>query len=389
MSRKRSGCAGGAELLPGEPLERRRELREMPRALRERPQDEQEEDRRSRRRRRRGCGCRSRARRRRRRAARRGSRCPETIASAERDHEQDQHVGVAQRAAARDRVAGDQRRRAISPAARIAVSSGGNRPATISTRAILYPRAVMRVLILGGDGYLGWPTAMRFSDARPRGFGRRQLLPAPLAHRELDRFADPDRLAGRSDRGLARGLGQRDPAVRGLDRGLRLPRRGDRRDPARGDRPLRRAALGAVLDEVARDRGRDPVHERDRQPQPAVRDPRPRARLPPGQARDDGRVRDPEHRHRGGVHRDRAQGTQGHAAVPEAARARSTTSRRSTTRTTSTSPAGSGACAPPTSTRASSTGSRPTRPPATSASSPASTTTSTSARCSTASACRR
>ena len=28
----------------------------------------------------------------------------------------------------------------------------------------------------------------------------------------------------------------------------------------------------------------------------------------------------PEHRHRGGVHRDRAQGAQGHAAVPEAAR---------------------------------------------------------------------
>jgi UDP-sulfoquinovose synthase len=26
-----------------------------------------------------------------------------------------------------------------------------------------YPAAVMRVLILGGDGYLGWPTAMRFS----------------------------------------------------------------------------------------------------------------------------------------------------------------------------------------------------------------------------------
>ena len=24
-------------------------------------------------------------------------------------------------------------------------------------------RAVMRILILGGDGYLGWPTAMRFS----------------------------------------------------------------------------------------------------------------------------------------------------------------------------------------------------------------------------------
>src|SRR5919198_3964894 len=29
--------------------------------------------------------------------------------------------------------------------------------------AVRYPRAIMRVLILGGDGYLGWPTAMRFS----------------------------------------------------------------------------------------------------------------------------------------------------------------------------------------------------------------------------------
>src|SRR6478672_1014385 len=28
---------------------------------------------------------------------------------------------------------------------------------------VRYPRAVMRILILGGDGYLGWPTAMRFS----------------------------------------------------------------------------------------------------------------------------------------------------------------------------------------------------------------------------------
>ncbi len=29
--------------------------------------------------------------------------------------------------------------------------------------AVLYPLAAMRILILGGDGYLGWPTAMRFS----------------------------------------------------------------------------------------------------------------------------------------------------------------------------------------------------------------------------------
>ena len=54
----------------------------------------------------------------------------------------------------------------------------------------------MRILILGGDGYLGWPTAMRFSARRARGLDRRQLLPPPLAHRALDRLADPDRLAG-------------------------------------------------------------------------------------------------------------------------------------------------------------------------------------------------
>ena len=49
------------------------------------------------------------------------------------------------------------------------------------------------------------------------------------------------------------------------------------------------------------------------------------------------------------------------AAVPEAAGLAATTSPRSTTATTSSSPAGSGACAPPTSTRAWSTGSTPTR----------------------------
>jgi UDP-sulfoquinovose synthase len=32
-----------------------------------------------------------------------------------------------------------------------------------SVRPFRYPAAVMRILILGGDGYLGWPTAMRFS----------------------------------------------------------------------------------------------------------------------------------------------------------------------------------------------------------------------------------
>ena len=73
---------------------------------------------------------------------------------------------------------------------------------------------------------------------------------------------------------------------------------------------------------------------------------------------------------------------------PEAARAPSTTCPRCTTATTSCSPVASGVCGPPTSTRASSTARRPTRPSCTPSSPPASTTTGCSARCSTASACR-
>src|SRR3954471_6030150 len=28
---------------------------------------------------------------------------------------------------------------------------------------VRYPRAIMRILVLGGDGYLGWPTTMRLA----------------------------------------------------------------------------------------------------------------------------------------------------------------------------------------------------------------------------------
>ncbi len=69
--------------------------------------------------------------------------------------------------------------------------------------------------------------------------------------------------------------------------------------------------------------------------------------------------------------------------VPQAARAPSTTCPRSTTATTSSSAAGSGACAPPTSTRASCTARTPSRPSSTRAWPPASTTTACSAPCST------
>ena len=61
----------------------------------------------------------------------------------------------------------------------------------------------------------------------------------------------------------------------------------------------------------------------------------------------------------------------------------STTSPRCTTATTSSSPAASGACGPPTSTRASCTAQRPRRPSSTRGWRPASTTTTCSARCST------
>ena len=144
--------------------------------------------------------------------------------------------------------------------------------------------------------------------ARPRGFRRRQLLAAPLAPRAIDRLADPHPVPRGADRGVARGVRARDHALRRQHRGRRIPGPRGRRDAARGGGPLRRAALGALLDDVAPPRGRDAVHERDRQPQPAVLDARPRARLPPREARHDGGVRHSQHRHRRGLHRDHHKG---------------------------------------------------------------------------------
>ncbi|CAA9478731.1 MAG: UDP-sulfoquinovose synthase, partial [uncultured Solirubrobacteraceae bacterium] len=170
-----------------------------------------------------------------------------------------------------------------------------------------------------------WRRLPRLADrdavlgSRPRCRDRRQLLAPPLASRALDRLADPHPQPGRPHRRLARGLRQGDPGPRGQHRGRRVPRPRRRADRARRGGPLRRAAVGPLFDDLPPPRGRDPADQRDRQPQPAVVAARPRAGLPPGQARDDGRVRDAEHRHRRGLHRDRAQGAQGHPAVPEAA----------------------------------------------------------------------
>ena len=188
----------------------------------------------------------------------------------------------------------------------------------MSRPSVTLPRP-MRVLILGGDGYLGWPTALRFSArghevAVVDNFSRRRWV-GESGSDSLTPIAD---LEARIE-AWRETSGKQIQQLRRLGRGRRFPRRSRRRDPARGGHPLRRAALGALLDDLARARRRDPAHQRDRQPQPALRDARPRPRLPPGQAGDDGRVRPAQHRHRGGLHRDRAQGAQGHAALPEAA----------------------------------------------------------------------
>ena len=71
----------------------------------------------------------------------------------------------------------------------------------------------MRILILGGDGYLGWPTAMRFSARGHEvsivdNFSRRRWH-----HEHGDRLADPDPRAGRArSRPGSEVSGQRDPA---------------------------------------------------------------------------------------------------------------------------------------------------------------------------------
>ena len=178
----------------------------------------------------------------------------------------------------------------------------------------------MRILILGGDGYLGWPTAMRFSNRGHEVHVVDDYL-RRRAHAEAGTdslVADPSgpprarrRVEGR-DRQGDRVHGRRPVRLGG--HGAGVPR-----VPAGGRRALRRDALGAVLHEGPRARRVHPDEQRGEHAQRAVRDRGVRARGPPGEARHDGRVRDAEHRHRGRLHHDRAQGPVGHAAVPEAA----------------------------------------------------------------------
>ena len=205
----------------------------------------------------------------------------------------------------------------------------------------------MRILILGGDGYLGWPTAMRFSA-----HGHEVSVVDNFSRRRWHHEHSTDSLTP------IRSLGERIDAWRELT-GNEIRRYVgdiedgefiDRSSPRRCPRPSSTTASSPRrrLDDARARRGRDPVHERDRDAQPAVLDARPRPRLPPGQARDDGRVRDARtSTSRRGSSRSSTTGARTRCRS-RSCPARSTTSPRSTTRTTSTSPAGSGACARPT-----------------------------------------
>ena len=86
-----------------------------------------------------------------------------------------------------------------------------------------------------------------------------------------------------------------------------------------------------------------------------------RARVPPREARHDGRVRHAQHRHRRGLHRDRPQRAIRLPAVPEAAGQLLSPVEGARLAQHPLRLPGAGACAPPTSTRASCTASRPRR----------------------------
>ncbi len=175
-------------------------------------------------------------------------------------------------------------------------------------------------LVLGGDGYLGWPTALHLSalghevavndNFARRGYdeemGVESLVPICTLEERITAWTEVER--------------QDDQELRRRSVRCRVRPRDGRRLQARHDRPLRRAARRALLDDRPGALHLHADQQHRRQPECDVRDRRHRSRHPPGQARDDGRVRNAEHRYRGGLARGRAQRPQGPHDVPEAAR---------------------------------------------------------------------
>ena len=180
-------------------------------------------------------------------------------------------------------------------------------------------RVRMKILVLGGDGYLGWPTALHLS-AR----GHDVTVVDNLVRREYDREMGVDSLvpiAPLEDRV------SRWKKVSGHSVDVRI---GNLTDAAFTYGVVAEAKPDAIV-HFGEQRSAPVLHDRPRarrlhtseqrrgQPQRDVRDPGDRPRHPSREARDDGRVRLPQHRHRRGLHRDHPQGPHRRAALPEAA----------------------------------------------------------------------
>ena len=150
----------------------------------------------------------------------------------------------------------------------------------------------MRVIILGGDGFCGWPTALHLS-AR----GHEVAIVDNLSRRNIDNELEVESLTP------IRPMGERLQAWREVSGTAdRVPpgRRGPELPPpadavprlAAGRRgPLRRAARRALFDEVAAAQALHGRQQHQRHPQRAGGDRRERARHPSGPSRDHGRLR--------------------------------------------------------------------------------------------------
>ena len=246
----------------------------------------------------------------------------------------------------------------------------------------------MRILVLGGDGYLGWPTALHLSRRGHDVGVVDNFVPAPVRLRDGRGQPRPHRPSPAP--GAGAGTRCRASRVDAFVGDLTDHRLRGACSTASSPRPWCTSPSSArpLLDDRPGPCHVHPGQQRGGHAQPAVRHRRAQPRHPPREARDHGGVRHPQHRHRRGLHRDHPQGPHRRPALPQAARGPSTTCPRCTTATTSHFACRIWGLRAPTSTRAWSTARRPTRPPCTPTWPRASTTTPCSGPCSTASASR-
>ena len=165
----------------------------------------------------------------------------------------------------------------------------------------------MRILVLGGDGYLGWPTALHLSQA-----GHEVAVADNFVRRHYDDELGVESLVPIEPLRTRIAVWQE---LTGFKIGMYV---GDLTDPMFTYHIIADFGPDAVV-HYAEQRAApysmiDRAHAVYTQPnnvvghaQPAVRDRRDQPGHPPGQAGHDGRVRHAEHRHRGGLAGPRAQ----------------------------------------------------------------------------------